>query len=230
MCQMTPHFQSSCYPKGLIDSTISSFIFRNASAGTEERNSDDSRTIRISLPFKVKWTLMQFGSICAILVIRFTLRCSLFLWARNLKHKEFKPPIVNRQCVVYRFSCDPCDAHCVGYTARHLHQRIAEHKYSASGRHFVEAHGSNHLLKENQFRVLIRYQEKFNRLVFEMLFIKNLKINLNIQTDSIRVKLFNYYCSFLTVELFMTHCYFGMYRLQLAIFFFWLDNDVYPTS
>ena len=95
----------------------------------------------------------------------------------------------------------------------------------------MEAHDSNHLLKENQFRVLRRYQEKFNRLVFEMLFIKNLKINLNIQTDSIRVKLFNYYCSFLTVELFITHCYFGMYRLKLAnTFFLGLDNGVYPTS
>ena len=28
----------------------------------------------------------------------------------------------------------------VGYTARHLHQRIAEHKNSAIGRHFLEAH------------------------------------------------------------------------------------------
>ena len=95
----------------------------------------------------------------------------------------------------------------------------------------MEAHDSNHLLKENQFRVLRRYQEKFNRLVFEMMFIKNLKPNLNIQTDSIRVKLFNYYCSFLTVELFITHCYFGMYRLKLTnIFFLGLDNGVYPTS
>ena len=95
----------------------------------------------------------------------------------------------------------------------------------------MEAHDSNHLLKENQFRVLRRYQEKFNRLVFEMLFIKNLKINLNIQTDSIRVKLFNYYCSFLAVELFITHCYFGMYRLKFAnTYFLGLDNGVYPTS
>ena len=53
-----------------------------------------------------------------------------------------------------------------------------------------------------------------------MTFIKNHKPNLNIQTDCIRAKLFNYYCSFLTVELFITHCYFGMYRLQLANFFF----------
>ena len=73
----------------------------------------------------------------------------------------------------------------------------------------------NALLSTNEHN-----QKKFNRLVFGMTFIKNHKPNLNIQTDCIRAKLFNYYCSFLTVELFMTHCYFGMYRLQLANFFF----------
>ena len=78
----------------------------------------------------------------------------------------------------------------VGYTVRHLHQRIAEHKYSAIGRHFLEAHYSNHLLKENQFRVLRKCQGKFDCLVFEMLYIKNLKSNLNMQTDSISAKLF----------------------------------------
>ena len=44
--------------------------------------------------------------------------------------KEKKPPIVNSQCVVYKFECDLCDADYVGYTARHLHQLINEHKYS----------------------------------------------------------------------------------------------------
>ena len=109
---------------------------------------------------------------------------------RDLKPKEIEPSIVNRLCVVYRFSCDLCDADYLGYTARHLHQHIAEHKYSVIGRHLVEAHGSNHLLKENQFRVLRKCQGKFVCLVFEMLFNKNLKPNLNIQTDSIRAKLF----------------------------------------
>ena len=78
----------------------------------------------------------------------------------------------------------------VGYTARHLHQRIAEHKNSAIGRHFLEAHGNNNLLRESQFTVLRKCQSKFDCLVFEMLFIKKLKPNLNIQTDSIRAKLF----------------------------------------
>ena len=50
-----------------------------------------------------------------------------------------------------------------GTQSDNLHQHIAEHKYSAIGRHFVEAHHSNHLLKENQFRVLGKCQEKFGR-------------------------------------------------------------------
>ena len=31
----------------------------------------------------------------------------------------------------------PFDADYVGYTARHRHQRIAEHKNSAIGRHYI---------------------------------------------------------------------------------------------
>ena len=61
---------------------------------------------------------------------------------RDLKPKEMKPPIVNRQRVVYSFLCDLCDTEYVGYTARHLHQRIVEHKNSAIGKHLVELMGN----------------------------------------------------------------------------------------
>ena len=50
---------------------------------------------------------------------------------QDLKLKEIKPSIVSQRCVVYKFKPDLCDAGYIGYTARHLHQRIAEHKYSA---------------------------------------------------------------------------------------------------
>ena len=33
--------------------------------------------------------------------------------------KDKKPPIVNNQCVVYKFECDLYDADYVGYTAWH---------------------------------------------------------------------------------------------------------------
>ena len=151
-------------------------------------------TVRLSLPFKDQGAANAVRKQLRDLSHRILPTLQPFFASKqlvqDLKPKEVKPSIVNRQCVVYRFSCDLCDADYVGYTARHLHQRIAEHKYSAIGRNFVEAHGSNHLLKENQFRVLRNGQGKFDCLVFEMLFIKNLEPNLNIHTDSIRAKLF----------------------------------------
>ena len=107
---------------------------------------------------------------------------------QDLAPKE-KPPIVNNQCAVYKFECDLCDADYVGYTARHLHQRFNEHKYSAIGRH-LEQHG---LLKtdldDKQFSVLNKCRSKFDCLIFEMLFIKELNPKLNTQ-DSIHAKLF----------------------------------------
>jgi len=59
---------------------------------------------------------------------------------QDLKLKEIKPSIVSHHCVVYKFEYDPCEADYVGPTARHLHQRIAEHKYSAVGKHLLEVH------------------------------------------------------------------------------------------
>ncbi|CAH3037844.1 unnamed protein product, partial [Porites lobata] len=157
------------YPMSVIDSAIKKFLFLNSSADKAERNNDDSSTLR-DLSHKIGPTLQP------VFVSK--------KLGQDLRPKEIKPSIVNKQCVVYQFSCDLCDADYVGYTARHLHQRIAEHKNSAIGRHFLEAHGNNILLRESQFT------SKFDCLVFEMLFIKKLKPNLNIQTDSICAKLF----------------------------------------
>ena len=109
---------------------------------------------------------------------------------QDLKHREIKPPILNQQCVVYSFTCDLCDSDYVGYTARHLHQRFVEHKNSTIGKHFLTAHEDTSPLKESHFRILKRCPEKFDRLVYEMLFIKQRNPILNMHTDSIRAKLF----------------------------------------
>ena len=57
-------------------------------------------------------------------------------------------------CVVYEFACDLCDADYVGYSARYLHQRIADNEDLAIGKHLLEATGDKNLLNESQFRVL----------------------------------------------------------------------------
>ena len=45
---------------------------------------------------------------------------------QHLKLREAKPPFVNQQSLVYQFKCDLCDAAYVGFTRRHLHQRVDE--------------------------------------------------------------------------------------------------------
>ena len=108
----------------------------------------------------------------------------------EIRVREEKPPLVSQQCVVYQFKCDLCDAGYVGYTCRHLHQRIEEHKGATIGDHLREKHAlePNNIAKS--FRILRKCQNKFDCLVFEMLFIKELKPSLNKQCDSIRAKLF----------------------------------------
>jgi len=108
-----------------------------------------------------------------------------------IKPKESKPAtFVNQQCVVYHFKCDLCDADYVGYTCRHLYQRIDEHKGSVIGKHVRDQHGRDPGDVSRSFKILRKCQSKFDRLIYEMLFIEELKPTLNTQSDSIRAKLF----------------------------------------
>ena len=108
-----------------------------------------------------------------------------------LSVKENKPPIVNTECVVYLFpECDLYDANYVRYTARHLHQRISEHRYSAIGKHLETQHGNNRTKTDHLFKVLRKCNNKFDCLVYEMLYIKDIKASLNTQANSIHTKLF----------------------------------------
>ena len=182
------------YPWSLIDSVISNFDSRKPSVGIAESNADKSNTVRINLPFKdqvsansVRRQLRDLSNKIGLALQPVFVSKKL---EQDLKPKEAKPSIVNQQCVVYHFVCDLCDADYVGYTARHLFQRVAEHKNSAIGKHFHEAHGSRDRLNESHFKILRKCQGKFDCLVFEMLYIKKFKPKLNVQTDSIRAKLF----------------------------------------
>ena len=107
--------------------------------------------------------------------------------------KEAKPPIVNEQCVVYNFQCDLCDAGYVGYTRRNLHNHVKGPKQqsSAIAKHCKNVHETipQDLLK--RFEALKKCGNKFDCLVYEMLFIRTLKPNLNVQSDSIRAKVFS---------------------------------------
>ena len=124
-------------------------------------------------------------------------------WANNhLRHKTVKTndkirhfadlQLLARSAV---FQCDLCDAGYVGYTLRHLHNRVKGHNQQSStiAKHYKNMHRTmpEDLLK--YFKVLRKGRNKFDCLVYEMLFIRALKPNLNVQSDSIRGKVFSYF-------------------------------------
>ena len=98
-----------------------------------------------------------------------------------IKVSEDKSPLVNQQCVVYHFQCSLCDAGYVGYTYRHLHQRIQEHKGSAIGNHLTGQHNIAPNGTVRSLKILRKCQNKLDCLIFVTLFffIKEPKPTLN---------------------------------------------------
>ena len=186
------------YPKHLFNLAVKKFVDSKV-ADQQHIPSTDTTTppIRVIIPFKdqvsanvVKRRLTDLSS-----KIRTTIQ-PVFVSRKlneDLKVREVKPAIVNQQCVVYKFQCNLCDAGYVGYTRGHLHERVDGHKQKSSSicKHYSGDHNSNvpPCLSE-QFHVLTKCTNKFDCLIKEMLFIRKLKPSLNVQTDSIRAKVF----------------------------------------
>ena len=166
-------FSKLRYPNTLVNSTI-----ERVKKGTDKEPHAvtlSEPSVYIKLPFKdqrsanhVRREIHSLGSMINVNVKPvFTSR----KLSQTLSVKENKPPIVNTQCVVYSFHCDLCDTNYVGFTARHLHQRISEHRYSAIGRHLDTHHENKRTKISHLFKVLKKLRSKLDCLIYEMLFI-----------------------------------------------------------
>lgn len=89
--------------------------------------------------------------------------------------------------MVYRISCDGCEASYVGQTRRLLRNRIKEHKKinianpSVVHEHMIE---SDHSFKWDDVEILDRESYYYKRLISEMFFIQSQCSGLNLQTDT----------------------------------------------
>ena len=105
--------------------------------------------------------------------------------------EELEQWYADRRDFLYNYKCDLCHAEYVGYTSRHLHQGIDEHRYSAIGKHLKNDHSLETIGDlTKKFSVLKKCNGKLDCLIHEMLFIKKKRPRLNTQSDSIRAKLF----------------------------------------
>ena len=104
------------YPGKLINSTITCFIAVKASDQPVPPPIDTYESDPVRVVF-IEDLSQKIGTTIQPVVVSYKIE-------QDLKLREAKPPIVNRQCLVYKFECDLCDAGYVGFTCRHFHQRV----------------------------------------------------------------------------------------------------------
>ena len=102
------------YLIGLINAPINNFIFHIASKNRALSNTNDSGTVRISLPFKDQVAANAFRKQLCNPSHKIGVTVQPVFVSKKLgqvlKPKEIKPSVVNQHCVVYYFKCDLCDA------------------------------------------------------------------------------------------------------------------------
>ena len=162
-------FTNLKYPGSLIKSTICHFVtsVRSENPEVQAQSTNENTVHRVVLPFKdqksadaVKKQLSDLSNkIDHILQPVFKSRKI----CEDLKMCGPKRPIISQQCVVYNYKCDLCDAEYVGYTRRHLHPRIDEHRYSAIDKHLKNDHGLETIGNlSNNFSVLKKCNGKLD--------------------------------------------------------------------
>ena len=121
-------------------------------------------------------------------------------------------------------------AYYIGYTCRHFHQHVEEHKVNIpwskniSGSCMVLTPDS--LIKN--FKVIKKCRHcKFECLIYGMLWIKNKRPKLNTQADSIHLKLFTWVSAFMLIY-FLT---FNICKYAFPLFLIYsFDNDDMKSS
>ena len=186
------------YPQHMVRTLIRRFTESRATGQQHLQPTKDENSVRLVMPFKdqrsadiVRNRLNDLSRKTPVTIKPVFVSQKI---NEQLKTNETKPSIVNQQHVVYKFRCDLCDTsqQYIGYTMRHLHERVDEHrnKQSSICKHYVQKHGGVPRDLTNNITVLKKCKSKFECLLYEMLYIQKEKPSLNIQSDSLRAKLF----------------------------------------
>ena len=181
-----------------MDSTVKTFLIsRVTDQSLLQSKSTTENTIRVVIPFKDQVSANIVKTQLKDLSVKLQVNVQPVFTSRKIAHEfptnEPKPQLIDQQCVVYNFKCDQCDAGYVGYTRGHLFVRVDGHRSKTSSvrKHYDNRHpGRIPDDLHSCFKVLKKCQNKFDCLVNEMLLIKQLRPCLNVQSDSIRAKVF----------------------------------------
>ena len=98
----------------------------------------------------------------------------------------FKDKIVNKMKskIVYRINCCDCDKFYIGKTIRQFALRITEHKKDKNSSVHKHISSEGHTIDWENFQIIDSARDDRRLLLKEMLHIKNLKPELNVQKSS----------------------------------------------
>ena len=103
----------------------------------------------------------------------------------SLKLRNLKLQLsISKTLYISLRQCDLCDADYINVW------RNTNDRYNVIGNDVREQHGNEPREITKNFRISRKWSNKFDCLIFEMFFIRDLKPKLNKQSDSIRAKLF----------------------------------------
>jgi len=104
-------------------------------------------------------------------------------------HKD-QDHILSKNNVVYKISCNDCDASYVGQTKRQLKTRLKEHKHNLKQDCSKHSVISEHIVKYNHFfdwdntKIIDRDSNYYKRIVSQMIHIKEQRKGLNLNSDT----------------------------------------------
>ena len=184
------------YPESLVNSTINTLQSRIVDKQPSEMPREPRAIVRVVIPFKYQESANYVKKELKNLSIKVQTTVQPVFISRkigqDLKVRETKPQIINQQRVVYRFQCDLCDAGYVCLMRGLLHTCVDGHKQKASSvnKHYHKQHSKVPKDLLRQYSILTKCRNKFDCLMNEMLFIRDLKPTLNVQSNLICAKVF----------------------------------------
>ena len=169
-------------PQHMVKTTIRLFTSSRITVQQHLQSTNDKNLVRVVLPFKDQRSADIVRNRLKDLSCKTSVTIQPVFVSQKindlLKIREKKPSIVNQQRVVYKFSWDLCDTgYYIGYTMRHLHERVEEHKHKQSSicKHYMSKHGTIPRDLTENITVLRKCKGKFECLLYEMLFLQKEK-------------------------------------------------------
>ena len=197
-------FQNNSYPLKLVESCVAKFLDGIFNPPCEDRNNANIHYIK--LPYYGHLSFVIRKRLSLLFKKHYPDNSFRFIFTNNFTIKSYFPykdkiPFGLIPNIVYEYTCSLCKQRYIGETSRNLTLRIAEHKgiSARSGINITRPSPSpirshclqhNHTLLDNDFKIIKKASFSGETKIYESLFIHQTRPELNNQTTSYPLAIF----------------------------------------